>query len=135
MQYISELIRNHHGNFVRFCFVGAVNTSVDFLVFFALLYGLSTGIAAAHICSFLVATCGSFLMNKIWTFKDKNKDKIMPQFGTFLVITGSGLGISTAFLLFLNSYMPVLIAKIITIGITLVWNYTGSHAIVFNKDK
>lgn len=123
---------NHQQSFIRFCIVGIINTLIDFGLFAALLYGAGWGPLAAHIPAFCAAVANSFIMNKVWTFGDKNA-ATGAQFGRFAAVAGMGLLISSAIVAGGSHVMPVLAAKGLAIAATLMWNYAGSSLFVFRR--
>jgi len=121
---------NHPQTFGRFCLVGGINTLVDFVIFAILYFGLNAPLLVAHILAFPVATLNSYLLNKYWTFKEGGKVK-PKQFSVFLSVTVTGLLFSSIVIYFSAPYTGALLAKLLAIIATLVWNYTGSHLFVF----
>jgi putative flippase GtrA len=131
MHSILKKLANHHQTFLRFCLVGAVNTAIDFGVFVLLVYRWDWGIVIAHILSFTVATINSYVMNRQWSFHDRQRQSHRVQLPRFLAVTVSGLALSTGAIHVLGAHMPAYAAKILVIGITLFWNYAGSSLFVF----
>ena len=132
MQYIRNLINDHHGNFIRFAIVGISNTIINLSIFSALYYIYDFTAITAHLLSFAGATINSFIFNKFWAFKDTRQTDIHKQFFKFITVTGSALIISTGILWLLDQYIWTIIAKLITIGFTMCWNYCGMHFLIFN---
>jgi putative flippase GtrA len=54
----------------KFASVGVVNTSIDFAVFSALLWG-GLNPTVAHVLGYLAGLSNSFLLNWKWTFRDR----------------------------------------------------------------
>lgn len=114
-------------SFLRFCAVGAVNTVVDFGVFFLCYYGLRWPLLLANGIAFSAAVTGGYHLNKNWTFRGGSGGSIIK----FAVVALGGLAVSSLVIYFASLYMPVIAAKIVAIGAALVWNYAGSSLFVF----
>lgn len=117
---------------MRFAVVGVINTAIDFFVFILLYYKLGIFLVGAHIFGFLVATINSYIMNKFWTFGEKEPTSLK-QFSTFLLVTTLALILSTIVIYIAAKFIPAWLAKLVAIGITLVWNYIGMHLFVFKE--
>ncbi len=61
---------------VRFGVVGVMNTLVDYGVFFILIAALHVHKGAAQVAATGVSMCGSFLLNRRWTFKKRGKGSL-----------------------------------------------------------
>lgn len=117
---------------MRFCVVGAVNTGIDFGVFFCLFYILGWPLLMAHGLAFSVAVVNSYLLNKFWSFGEKDGVSAT-QALRFFAVNGSGLLVSSVVIYAAGFYMPVWAAKIVAIGASLIWNYGGSSLFVFRR--
>jgi putative flippase GtrA len=118
---------------MRFCIVGAVNTGIDFGLFLFLFYGVELPKLTANALSFIAATVNGYILNRFWTFGDTPTQNQSAQFLRFVLVTGGGLLMSSIVILLFSPYMPVYAAKIAAIGLTLIWNYTGSQRFVFRR--
>ena len=118
--------------FIRFCIVGAINTGIDLAVFSLLFYGLHLNLLVANSVGFVAAVINSYLLNKIWTFED-GSDHSPRRMGMFVLIALGGLGISNLLVWLLANGVGALPAKVISIGVVLVWNYGLTRKFVFAK--
>ena len=116
---------------IRFGMVGGINTLIDFGVFLLLHYVFGIWVMVAHVTGFCVATLNSYLLNKYWTFDDKSSHS-PKQILTFLGISLAALVISSAIVYIGKDYMPAFMAKILAIGVAMVWNYLGNRFFVFH---
>lgn len=127
--------------FIRFSLVGVVNTAVDWLIFFLLVWASplfsSTEVLAKSV-SFLAAVVVSFLLNSLWTFRDEvDKGKKQgvgfwnpARLGRFFATSLVGLVINTgSFSLVrqLLSSLPGSYARILSLAVAtvaaLLWNF------------
>lgn len=137
-----------------FCVVGGINTLVDTGIF-SLIYYVFLGVSEALYSIPLVISyfggnealyalpfaagylCGvacSFVLNKLVTFRDKGSAK--RQWLPFLLINLVTLGIGQGAMALLRlAGITGLLAKLITVPVTLVINFLGSRLIVFRREK
>jgi putative flippase GtrA len=125
---------------VGFVVVGAVNTVLDFGLFYAL---ISLGPLKANVISTLVATTSSYLMNRYWTYRDRLGSQAMHReyllfFGFNLV----GLGIQEAILgcakygLGMHegeSSLSLLAFKALGVGVAMVFRFWAYRTFVFTS--
>lgn len=127
-----DIFKSHYKNLSKFTVVGAVNTIIDFSVFWVLLDLVGTHHVLAHVGAFFVALANSFYFNAIWTFKNLQKERLWRQVFRFLIIGLIGLALSTLTIYILT---PVLgneyTAKIVAMFVSFSWNYVGSWLFVF----
>lgn len=114
--------------FVKFCLVGFLNTFVDFGVylFFSRIVGLY--FLYANIFAVFVAMTSSFILNKYWTFQNHGQSIKMQYLKFFLVnIVYFFLNNSIIYILVNQLRVFDLLAKIIAIGIGLIWNFFANR--------
>lgn len=116
--------------FLRFATVGVANTLLDFLIFIALINLTSLSPIVANVISYSAGIANSFVWNKHWTFGDK-EPTTTKQLVLFGIGNGAGLALSTATVALLIGFLGPFFAKVISVGVTLLWNYAFSRRIVF----
>lgn len=125
---------------VRFGLVGIANTAIDFSILFTLTaFGIP--VLIANIFSTSTAFCFSFFANKKYTFKVSGNAK--REFLLFIVVTLFGLwGIQTLIIKVITSLLDpttlpdqliLVIAKVLAIIASLIWNYTLYSRVVFKQ--
>lgn len=120
----------------RFAIVGCINTGADFMTFTILYSYLGADKFICQIVGYSMGIINSFIMNKIWTFKDnRSKTNTMTQFVKFVGINILSLGISLVGLNLLNDRLDVSIyaAKVIVTVFLQIFNYVAYKGVVFNK--
>lgn len=113
--------------FLKYAIVWIVGTSIDvgilyiLAVVFDILYIISTVIA------FIFAATNNFLLNKIWTFGDKNA-WYKRQYIKFLTVSVIWLGLTLLCMGFLVEiiHLPIILSKLLTSGIVLLWNFLAN---------
>jgi putative flippase GtrA len=118
-----------------FAAIGVVNTAIDFGVFVLAYQFAGLPLIPANVVAWIVAVSGSYVMNSYITFAAESGRQLRPRaYGTFVLSGIVGLVANTT-VLFLASYvMPVLIAKLIAIGVSFLVNFSISHLVVFRAD-
>jgi putative flippase GtrA len=124
--------------FIKFCVVGGLGTFLNlFILYLSVeLFGLWYIYGAAF--SFVIVITFNFSLNKIWTFKDRERESIAVtgQYLTYVVIGGVGMAINIASLYILVEYFHIqyLLAELIAILIATLWNFQGTRFLVFKSD-
>jgi putative flippase GtrA len=133
--------------FIKFAFVGGINTGIDFAVLNSLMWisGIYKGedIIFFNIIAFTVATINSYFMNKHWTFKAREKKEAGKEFSQFFLISLIGISINTSIVYSITTFIEpsfglssplwANFAKASATVISLVWNFIGYKFIVFKK--
>jgi putative flippase GtrA len=124
--------RHHHsiGEFIKFTFVGVLNTGVDVAIFFLLTW-LGIQYVAAQIVSYSCGAANSYLLNKFWTFRACGLS--YSEIVRFVVVNLASLGISVAVLSLLHDRagFGLAAAKGIATVCALMANFLGNKLWVF----
>ncbi|MFH0818645.1 MAG: GtrA family protein [Patescibacteria group bacterium] len=124
--------------FSKFVIVGFTNTALDFFSYLALTrlfaFCFNHPVFSAMV-SFFIANLNSYLLNKYWTFSNKNKQHHV-QYSKFLIVSLIGLGLN---LLIFGSLVHLqvydLIAKLIPVPIVMLWNFIANKIWTFKDTK
>lgn len=119
----------------RFALVGAANTGVDIGIFSLLVFGLGLGLIPANALAYLVASTSSYFVNRIWTFKGKTAPASIRDYLTFQLVNGIGFVLATIVLVLLANYVPILAAKVLSIGASFSWSFFMLDRFVWNKKE
>lgn len=130
---------------LRFVVVGGINTAVDMVLFSILTVIFHWNVFAANILSTSTALAVSYTLHSRFTFVSI---MTVRRLILFTVITLSGLWLLQPFVILLltpplqavipigqNYMLPVVAAKLLSIGVTLTWNYVWYSKIIFNREK
>lgn len=120
--------------FTKFFFVGVISTLVDFALLYTLTEYAGFWYLASATFGFMGGAITSYALNKIWTFRNKEK-RIGKQLSIFIGVAISGIIINNALIYTLVEYAGLwyMLAKAISALITLVWNYFTHKHISFNE--
>ncbi|NTU69865.1 GtrA family protein, partial [bacterium] len=143
----------------KFGLVGILNTLLDIGILNVLKFLFNFPTLSANIISTSIATVNSYILNKSWTFKDKEK-KWVKQFVVFAILSAIGIAINTTILKFLSEVWTVIpdffvsvvhflkldgifkdafvitnSAKVFAIAGSMIWNFITYKKFAFNKKK
>jgi putative flippase GtrA len=117
---------------ISFAFVGVINTVIDFSVFWTAATYLHWPLVPANVLAWLVAVSFSYAMNSFTTFGPESGGVLRwRDYGTFIASGVAGMVASTTTLFLLSYVLPVLGAKLISILVSFVVNFSLSHFVVF----
>jgi len=118
--------------FIRFCLVGLTGLAIDYGLTFLGKEKIKFNKYLANGIGFLCAATSNFFFNKFWTFEDKSPDELL-QYSKYLSFALIGLGINTLiiYLLINKRGMNFYWAKLIAIGIVVLWNFITNYNFTF----
>ncbi len=89
----------------------------------------------SEIFAFFVATLNNFVINKIWTFKEKLNDGFGRKWAKFFIIAGAALIVNLFFLWFFTSVLGIyyLASQILASIFTFITNFSGNKFWTFGK--
>jgi putative flippase GtrA len=127
----------------RFCMVGGLNTILDLLIFNSLLWLMptksTTTILVYNSIAYLFGGINSFLLNKYWTFRDRQKISIT-EVARFAVTTVLGVLCNDLLIWLISRYFHPIIAdarlwantsKILALCGSVLISYIGMRLWVF----
>lgn len=119
-------------HFFKFALVGAVNTSIDYLGFAALVTWTHIPYLLANVMTFSVAATNSYVLNRRWTFRSTDL-RWQRQAAAFFTVMVAGLGLNSLALFFMvdHFHLHKLVAKAIGVALVLFWNFFASRFLVF----
>jgi putative flippase GtrA len=121
---------------ISFALVGVVNTVIDFSIFWTAATYLHWPLVPSNVLAWLVAVSFSYAMNSFITFGPESGGILRwRDYGTFVASGVAGMVGGTATLLALSYVLPVLAAKLVSILVSFVLNFSLSHFVVFRKRK
>lgn len=125
-------IGSKHKNFILYCLIGVINTSVDFGIF-ALLDYAGLQYIIAHIISYHCGIFCSFFLNRNYNFKVK--DKPSQRFLSFYSAALVALALSAALLyLFVEvASLHHIVSKLIATAIIVVCQFLFVKHFTFKK--
>ena len=117
---------------VKFGAVGMSGTLVDFGVTYLFREKVKINEYIANTLGFLSAASSNFILNRIWTFQSGDPD-MTAQYFRFLLIAIVGVLFSNAIIYLLHGRFKwnFYLAKLISIGVVLFWNFFANYFFTF----
>lgn len=119
--------------FLKYTVVGSVGTIIDVVAFHFFYKIIELNLNFSTSIAFTLAVINNFILNKIWTFENKDRN-IRKLFIKFLLVSLVGLLFSNIFMvIFVNIFFIWhILAKLLTSGIVLIWNFLANKYWTFN---
>jgi putative flippase GtrA len=119
-----------------FALVGVFNTAVDFSVFWTAATYLHWPLVPANVLAWIIAVTFSYAMNSFITFgPESGRILRWRDYASFAASGIAGMISSTATLFALSYFIPVLPAKLVSILVSFVVNFSLSHLVVFRARR
>jgi dolichol-phosphate mannosyltransferase len=127
--------KNLFVEFFKFAFVGAIGTIVNLLVLYLLTEFVHVYYILSAIFAFVVAATHNFILNKLWTFKERLEDNFSKKYVQFFSVCLISLIVNLFFLYIFTEIFGIyyLISQVLAIGIALFINFTGNKIWTFAK--
>lgn len=121
--------------FFKFAFIGFIGTLLNLFILYSFTEFLKIYYLLSAIFAFLVAATSNFILNKIWTFKEKIHHKILTKYYKFLLVSVVALLVNLFFLYIFTEFFGIyyLISQVLAIGIALIINFLGNKIWTFRK--
>jgi putative flippase GtrA len=117
---------------ISFAFVGVINTLVDFSVFWSAANYLQWRLVPANVVAWMAGVTCSYALNSFITFGPESGGILRwRDYFTFAASGIAGMVASTVTLVALSYVAPVLMAKLLSILVSFVVNFSLSHFVVF----
>jgi len=118
--------------FIKFSFVGVINTVIDAAVFFLMCDIGGINEIISNVAAYVTAATNSYLLNSRFVY---HEDKYtLGAYLKFLTANTSVLIISTLSIMLISRFVDYkIIAKLITIPVTVIINFVFQRFIVFKK--
>jgi dolichol-phosphate mannosyltransferase len=132
----SRVLDQHVRQLIKFFVTGLTNLFLDLalLAFFVEIVRLPL-VIAAPVTSVIVVT-NVFIMNKLWTFKNKEK-KVASQGVKFILVYASSIIMVNVLTLAFTEYAGIwyIPSRIVSILLCALWNYSWMHFGVFGAHR
>jgi len=132
--------------FLKYSLAGGIATLVDFTVFSLAAGALGVNHILANTLSFTAGLAVNYLLSASWVFRTETNNKAR-DFAVFSVIGIIGLGLTNLLLYlfidlgimlrifyFLHEDMILMLSKMITVAIVLVWNFSARKKFLFRAN-
>ena len=129
---MKDLFYKNFKPFVKYCIVGGSGTILDVASLYFFVDFLSLPVMLGTFLSFVLAVTNNFILNKIWTFKNKSKN-YKKLYVKFLIVSVIGLMITLGLMYIFVFLLSIwyIVAKLLTSAIVLVWNFLANKLWTF----
>lgn len=126
-----------HRQIIKFLIAGGMGASVDLFVYFLLTYLVGLWYVASSAISFSVAFWVSFGLQKFWTFRDGDTQRMGKQTALYFFVAIINLGINTllVYLLVDHAGAHKLLSKIVASAIVAVESFLVYRYVIFAKKE
>ncbi|MFO7711223.1 MAG: glycosyltransferase family 2 protein [Candidatus Woesearchaeota archaeon] len=119
--------------FFKFSLIGFMGTLINIIVLYLLTESGVWYIFSALV-AFIIAMSHNFILNKLFTFKEKLRRSLAQRFIKFAVVSCSALAVNLVILYALTeSGLFYLFSQVIAIGIALLINFLGNKIWTFTR--
>lgn len=127
-------MKNYIKPFIKYCIVGLSGTAIDVISLFVLVEIFYFNVIIGSICSFIIAATNNFLLNKVWTFRNKSNN-FRKLFIKFLLVSVFGFILTVISMYIFVNIIRIwyILAKLITSAVVLVWNFLGNKLWTFSN--
>jgi len=121
---------------ISFAVVGVVNTAIDFSIFWTAAQVFMWPLVPANVLAWIVAVTFSYVMNSFTTFGPETGRVLRwRDYLTFVASGVAGMVMATATLFVLSYVTHLAVAKLVSIAVSFVVNFSLSHFVVFRANR
>lgn len=137
LSYLESLLPFRLLSLIKFGFTGMSGLIVDFSVTWLLKDELHFNKFIANAAGFTMAVISNYIINRLWTFSERERTKVSRQFATFLMVSLIGLLLNSGFVYLFNEQLLLhfYLSKAIAIMLVFFWNFSANYFFVFKNDK
>jgi putative flippase GtrA len=121
---------------ISFALVGVINAVIDLGAFLLFFGWIGLPLVLSNVLAWAIAVSCSYVMNTFTTFGPESGGKLrLRDYLTFVASGIAGVTAATTTLVVLSLYVPVLTAKLLSILVSFVVNFSLSHFVVFRHGR
>ena len=127
--------------FLKFGVVGASGMVVHFGVLYLFRDMIHINQFVANTLGFVTAATTNYILNRIWTFRSKEK-QVGVEYLKFILVSVIGLGVNNGVLWLGGHLLPAwnndwrfYILWVVAVGITTLWNFFGNMLFTFKQSN
>lgn len=132
--------KKSYRQFFKFAVVGAINTVIDWIIYLLIMkftgWSTQTLKQFAKALSFLVSATSSYIMNRTWTFRSKNK-AVAEEAGKFFIVALFGLCLNNLIFYFITGILHWhdLWGLTIATALVMIWNFLINKRWTFKENN
>ncbi|MHA1336014.1 MAG: GtrA family protein [Promethearchaeota archaeon] len=134
---LSFISRNFIKELFKFAFVGFLGAILNLILLFIFTEFLQIHYLLSEIFAIFFATIHNYLLNKLWTFKEKLEENLIIKLLKYGFTAGVSFILNIAILYFLVEYFKIwyITAAAIAIATTFIWNFFSNKYWTFKRIK
>ena len=119
---------------LRYVLTGGLSFLFEYTVFIFVVYGFGLKPEVGQAVSYISTLIVNFLLLRSWAFRSKDGDKIRQHLVKYCLLVVFNLPATTLLIGWLTAVgLAALIAKIVVVVLTTVWNYIVYDKLIFNQ--
>jgi len=121
--------------FFKFGLVGILGTLINLFILYIFTEFVGIYYLVSAIIAFFVAVTHNFILNKLWTFKEKISHLFTKKYIQFFIVSIFSLVINLIFLYIFTEFLNIyyMISQALAIGISFIANFIGNKIWTFKK--
>jgi len=135
-KFISNLLSKPFiKHLLKFAIVGAIGTIVNLSILYFLTEFANVYYIISEIIAFMLSALNNYILNKIWTFKEKIQEQIIKKYFQFTLVCLVSLLFNISILFILVEYFNLwyILAELIAIICSFLINFLGSKLWTFKS--
>jgi putative flippase GtrA len=133
LKTLTLYLYRHH--FVRYLFVGGTTFILDFGLLYTAHTHLGVKIAAATSIAYWVSITYNFLLNRYWTFDNREKESLQRHITIYFVLLVANYFFVLVFVSFMSHHINFVYAKALAVLIQMTWTYYLYKHYIFIKHE
>ena len=127
--------------FIKFGIVGASGMVVHFSVLYLFKEIVGLNPYLANTIGFVTAATTNYILNRIWTFRSKEK-QVAVEYLKFILVSVIGLGVNNGTMWLTGKLLPdwfddlrFYLIWVFAVGVTTMWNFFGNMLFTFRVKR
>jgi putative flippase GtrA len=121
---------------IRYIIAGVLSAGLEMGLLITLVEHLGHEVLTANVIAFIITNIANYIMSRYWVFNQQTIKKRI-EFPVFMFFVTCGLLINQVVLWYLVNQISIdyRIAKVVSIGTVVVWNFFTRNSIIFKKER
>ena len=122
--------------FIIFCFIGLLNTIIHLSILYILVEYFSIYYVFSSFIGFIFAVTNSFVLNTVFTFKQRIKYKTKSRYSKFFIVSSIAAIINLSLLFIITEFFGIwyIFSQIIATFFSLTINFSGNKIWTVNNE-
>ncbi|MFX0140672.1 MAG: glycosyltransferase [Candidatus Hodarchaeota archaeon] len=120
---------------IKFATVGAIGTIINLSILYFFTEAYKVHYIISEMIAFFFSVINNYILNKLWTFKEKIQEKIVNKYLKYLIVSLMSLIANLIVLFILVEYFNIwyIFAEVIAIMFAFFINYSGNYLWTFGN--